>query len=130
MTTVAAYVDVRDGSTTLSQPGDPTQTLATFDANGQLLNPRPVLSFRVDPSLPAASTSVNLTMKLNNQVIVNQDFVQGFPRAWIEVIDQGILESTDNELVAELHAPGGNGDAAAGSSISVSDIALMFSVNV
>ncbi len=130
MTTVAAYVDVRDGSTTLSQPGDPTQTLATFDADGQLLNPRPILIFRVDPNLPSGSTSINLTMKLNDQVIVNQDFVQGFPRAWAEVIDEGVLEPEDNDLVAELHAPGGNGDAAAGSSISVSDIALMFSVNV
>jgi hypothetical protein len=130
MPTVAAYADVRDGQTVLTQPGDPNQEIATFTATGALADPRPILTFRVDPDISAGE--VNLTMKLNNKIVVNQDFDSSQARAWTEVVDANILEAGSNTLTAELHAAntGGIGNAPGGSGVTVSDVSLLFPVNV
>ena len=130
MPTVAKYADVKDGRTELTQPGDPNQTIATFSAAGALGKPRPILAFRVNPDISAGD--VNLTMKLNGQVVVNEDFGSDQARGWTEVIDSNILLAGDNTLTAELHASGtgGIGNAPFGAGVTVSDVSLLFPVSV
>ena len=130
MPTVATYADVKDGETVLTQPGDPNQTVATFRAAGALAEPRPILAFRVNPDISAGD--INLTMRLNDQVVVNQDFNSDEARGWTEVVDTNILRAGSNTLTAELHAAGtrGGGNAPAGSGVTVSDVSLMFPVSV
>jgi len=128
MTTVAAYADVQDSITRLEQPGDPDQEVATFQANGVLNSPRPILTFRVDPDVSAGD--VNLQMELNDQKIVDQTFDTGTHRAWTEVVDTGIIQDGTNTLTAKLRAANGVSDAPAGSSISISDVSCIFPVDV
>jgi hypothetical protein len=130
MPTVAAYADVQDSQTVLTQPGDPNQTIATFSAAGALAQPRPILTFRVNPDISPGD--INLTMRLNDQVVVNQDFRSEEARAWTEVVDANILQAGSNTLTAELHAAGtgGAGNAPAGSGVTVSDVSLLFPVSV
>jgi hypothetical protein len=126
MTIVATYADVQDSITRLEQPGDPDQEIATFQANGALGAPRPILTFRVLPDV--SEGNVNLKMHLNGDEVVDVTFKTGTNRAWTEVVDTGIIINGDNTLTAQLRGANGTADAPPGSSIEISDVSFMFPV--
>jgi hypothetical protein len=110
------YIDIQDGSTTLSD-SNPSHQFSLFEVPNVDLGERPVLTFRVNPN---PDPTVTLQMTLNGDLIVNQVFDSSQHRAWQEIVEATALVAppADNILIAERI--GGTGE------VSVSDVVLTY----
>ncbi|GAA2629926.1 hypothetical protein [Paractinoplanes durhamensis] len=117
MPTIADYVVVQDSSETLPKSnGDIDHDFGKFSATG-LASGRTVLMFRVNPSGTAT-----LEVTLNGTSLLTQTFDTEPQRSWHEVIDDGILQATNNVLtVTRTAGPG---------SITVSDLVILYQATV
>ena len=120
MTAVSNYIDLQDSSSTLQFNGPVSHNFNFFDVPSADLGVRPILAFRVAPSVGASF--VTLQMTLNGVQIVTATFHSDQGRAWIEIVETNALQAVNNQLVATVTA--GNG------AITVSDVVFWYRVNV
>ena len=118
MPATAAYIAIQDGSTILDHGDDIDHTFGRFDAPDVNVNRRPVLSFRLNPSV--GEGNVTLQMELNDVVILEQTFTSNEARGWQEIVEANVLREEENELTARLV------DTDDAGSITLSDVALLY----
>lgn len=124
MTTVAAYVVVKDNELLLDDAA-PDQNFDLFDAPDADLGAFAVLTCRLRPS----QENIRLRIRLNNQIVGDDNLFNGGKGTWNEVIEPGSLQDLGNSLRVELLSPDGSA-APPDSHLGISNVAMSYSIQI